>query len=86
MLPTHLPSAEPPPGFSGASRVIYSEVMVPRQLELRHGAAVKVRSFGERRWEAVCRAGMPPAPKRGAAPSQPPVGVSSRGGGRNEVM
>ncbi|XP_040514739.1 disintegrin and metalloproteinase domain-containing protein 9 isoform X2 [Gallus gallus] len=41
MLPTQLPSAEPPPGFSGASRVIYSEVMVPRQLELRHGAAVK---------------------------------------------
>uniref|UniRef100_A0A669QI52 ADAM metallopeptidase domain 9 n=1 Tax=Phasianus colchicus TaxID=9054 RepID=A0A669QI52_PHACC len=38
MLPTLVPNAEPLPGFSGASRVIYSEVMVPRQLELRHGA------------------------------------------------
>ncbi|OXB74935.1 UNVERIFIED_CONTAM: hypothetical protein H355_013485 [Colinus virginianus] len=44
-LPTPVPNAEPLPGFSGAPRVIYSEVMVPRQLELRHGA--EVRSSGE---------------------------------------
>ncbi|XP_072201056.1 disintegrin and metalloproteinase domain-containing protein 9-like [Excalfactoria chinensis] len=41
MLPSLLPSTEPLPGFSGASRVVYSEVMVPRQLELRHEAATQ---------------------------------------------
>ncbi|XP_065601776.1 disintegrin and metalloproteinase domain-containing protein 9-like [Cyrtonyx montezumae] len=40
-LPTPVPNAEPLRGFSGASRVIYSEVTVPRQRELRHGAATQ---------------------------------------------
>lgn len=87
MLPTLVPKAEPLPGFSGASRVIYSEVMVPRQLEPRHRAATQVRSFVERCWEAYFRAGTPPAPKRGvSSPNRPPDGVSSRGGGWNEAV